>query len=302
VRLLNRSAGRLSRLRRGRLAGLAVLLIGLLLTGGLYASFAPAQAGKADSNEELVKQGRDLFLVSCAFCHGQNGEGQLTQRGDNLGPPLTDVGAAAVDFQVGTGRMPAQQPGAQIPQKKVVFNDEEIAALAAYVASLGTGPAIPEETDYDLDAYLDSQGLEGEERERAREASISRGGQIFLSNCTACHNFEGSGGAMPRGGYAPKIRGVESKFIYEAMLTGPQTMDTFSNGNLPPDAKRDVIAYLNELDEQPEVGGWGSGGLGPVVDGMWAWLIGIGLCVGFAVWIASHTTRSSKEPSKGVDA
>jgi len=302
VRLLNRSAGRLSRLRRGRLAGLVVLLIGLLLTGGLYASFAPAQAGKADSNEELVKEGRELFLVSCSFCHGQNGEGILTKDGDNFGPPLTDVGAAAVDFQVGTGRMPAQVPGAQIPPKTPVFDEEETAALAAYVDSLGTGPAIPEETDYDLDAYLEGQGLEGEELAQAREESISRGGQIFLSNCTACHNFEGAGGAMPRGGQAPKIRGVDSKYIYEAMLTGPQSMDTFSNGNLPPDAKRDVIAYLNELDDQPEQGGWGSGGLGPVVEGMWAWLIGIGLCVGFAVWIASHSTRSTKEPSKGVDA
>jgi ubiquinol-cytochrome c reductase cytochrome c subunit len=302
VRLLNRSVGRLSRHRRGRLAGLVVLLLGLLLTGALYASFAPAQAGKAESNEELIEEGRELFLVSCSFCHGQNGEGLLTKDGDNFGPPLTDVGAAAVDFQVGTGRMPLQQPGAQAPRKKPVFDEEETAALAAFVASLGTGPAIPDETDYDLDAYLESQGLEGDELAEAREASIVRGGQIFLSNCTACHNFEGSGGAMPRGGQAPKIRGVEPKYIYEAMLTGPQSMDTFSNGNLPPDAKRDVIAYLNELDEQPAYGGWGSGGLGPVVEGMWAWLIGIGLCVGFAVWIASHSTRTKKEPSKGVDA
>jgi ubiquinol-cytochrome c reductase cytochrome c subunit len=279
-----------------------VLLIGLLLTGGLYASFAPAQAGKAESNEELIKEGRELFLVSCSFCHGQSGEGILTQDGDQFGPPLTDVGAAAVDFQVGTGRMPLQQPGAQAPRKIPVFNEDETAALSAYVASLGTGPAIPEPEDYDLDAYLDGEGLEGEERAAAREASIVRGGQIFLSNCTACHNFEGAGGAMPRGGQAPKIRGVDSKYIYEAMLTGPQSMDTFSNGNLPPDAKRDVIAYLNDLDEQPEYGGWGSGGLGPVVEGMWAWLIGIGLCVGFAVWIASHSTRSTKQPSKGVDA
>lgn len=302
MRLLNRSAGRLSRHRRGPLAGLVVLLLGLLLTGGLYASFAPAQAGKAESNEELIKEGRELFLVSCSFCHGQTGEGILTKDGDNFGPPLTDVGAAAVDFQVSTGRMPLQQPGAQAPRKTPVFDEEETAALAAYVASLGTGPAIPEAIDYDLDTYLDSEGLEGEERAAAREASIVRGGQIFLSNCTACHNFEGSGGAMMRGGAAPKIRGVDPKHIYEAMLTGPQSMDTFSNGNLPPDAKRDVIAYLNELDEQPAYGGWGSGGLGPVAEGMWAWLVGIGLCVGFAIWIASHSTRSNKQRSKGADA
>ena len=44
MRLLNRSAGRLSRHRRGPVAGLVVLLLGLLLTGGLYAAFSPAQA------------------------------------------------------------------------------------------------------------------------------------------------------------------------------------------------------------------------------------------------------------------
>ena len=112
-----------------------------------------------------------------------------TLDGNQLGPPLIGVGAAAVDFQVGTGRMPAVQPGPQIPQKEVVYTPDEIAALAAYVASLGPGPAIPNPSDYSLD------GLTDEERQEA----IARGGQIFLTNCTACHNFEGSGGAMPQG-------------------------------------------------------------------------------------------------------
>jgi ubiquinol-cytochrome c reductase cytochrome c subunit len=82
-------------------------------------------------------------------------------------------------------------------------------------------------------------------------------------------------------------------------------MDTFSNGNLPPDAKRDVIAYLEALDEQPGYGGFGLGSRGPVSEGMFAWLVGIGGLVGFAVWIAAHTTRSSKPngtSSKGADA
>jgi quinol---cytochrome-c reductase cytochrome c subunit len=295
VRLLNRSAGRLSRHRRGPLAGFVVLMLGLLLTGGLYAAFAPASADNTQSETGSVEEGRRLFLVSCSTCHGANGEGVLTQGGAQLGPPLAGVGAAAVDFQVGTGRMPLAQPGAQAEPKTPVFDDEEIADLAAFVATLGPGPAIPDESDYSL------EGMSDEEREDA----VSRGGQIFLTNCTACHNFEGSGGAMPRGGQAPKIRGVEPKHIYEAMLTGPQSMDTFSNGNLPPDAKRDVIAYLQALDEQPGYGGYGLGGLGPVSEGLFAWIVGIGACVGFAVWIAAHTTRSNKQPgtpSKGADA
>jgi ubiquinol-cytochrome c reductase cytochrome c subunit len=289
VRLLNRSAGRLSRHRRGPLAGLAVLLLGLLLTGGLYTAFSPASAHETATDAEQVAKGRELFLVSCAFCHGQNGEGIRTinsRGGDNqIGPSLVGVGAAAVDFQVSTGRMPMTQPGAQAPDKPATFNDEEVAALAAYVASLAPGPAIPDESDYSI------EGMSEEER----EAAISRGGQIFLTNCTACHNFEGSGGAMPRGGYAPKIRGVEPRHIYEAMLTGPQNMPNFSNGNLSPDEKRDVIAYLGSLDEMPNYGGFGLGGLGPVSEGLAAWLVGIGLCTGAAIWIAAHTTRSNKK-------
>jgi ubiquinol-cytochrome c reductase cytochrome c subunit len=262
-----------------------VLLLGLLLTGGLYTAFAPAQADTSASDEELVQQGRELFLVNCSFCHGQNGEGVRTVDGNQLGPSLVGVGAAAVDFQVGTGRMPMAQPGQQAPRKPETFDQDEIDAMAAYVASLGPGPAIPDESDYSI------EGLSEEERQEA----IVRGGQIFLTNCTACHNFTGSGGAMPRGGYAPRILDVEPKYVYEALLTGPQSMPTFSNGNLSPEEKRDVIAYLESLREDPQYGGFGMGGLGPVAEGMYAWIAGLGLLVGFAVWIAAHTTRSTKE-------
>ena len=71
-------------------------------------------------------------------------------------------------------------------------------------------------------------------------------------------------------------------------------MPNFSNGNLSPEEKRDVIAYLGSLEETPEYGGFGLGGLGPVTEGLFAWLLGIGVLVGFAVWIAAHTTRSKK--------
>ncbi len=286
MRLLNRSAGRLSRHRRGPLAGVVVLLLGLLMAGGLYTILSPAQADdSATGSKEQIAQGRELFLVSCAFCHGQNGEGVRTGKDHQLGPSLVGVGAAAVDFQVGTGRMPMVQPGAQAQAKPEAFNDEETAALAAYVASLGPGPAIPDKSDYSI------EGLSDEER----QAAIVRGGQIFLTNCTACHNFEGSGGAMPRGGYAPNLHSTSARHIYEAMLTGPQNMPNFANGNLSPDEKRDVIAYLYSLREMPDYGGFGLGGLGPVSEGLAAWVLGIGLCVGFAVWIAAHTTRTTKK-------
>ena len=92
----------------------------------------------------------------------------------------------------------------------------------------------------------------------------------------------------------PRSTASSRKYIFEAMLTGPQQMPNFSNGNLSPDEKRDVIAYLGSLEETPEYAGFTLGGLGPVSEGLFAWVIGIGGLVGAAVWIASHTTRSKK--------
>jgi ubiquinol-cytochrome c reductase cytochrome c subunit len=180
--------------------------------------------------------------------------------------------------------MPAAQPGAQIPQKEPTYTPQEVAELAAYVASLGPGPAIPSAKDYSID------GLSTEQRQQA----VVQGGLIFRTNCTACHNFEGAGGAMPQGGYAPKILGVEPRYVYEAMLTGPQAMDNFSNGNLSPEEKRDIIAYLQSLQNSPDYGGFGLGGVGPVSEGLFAWLVGIGSLVGVATWIAAHTARTSR--------
>lgn len=288
MRLLNRPLGRLSRHRRGPVAGLLVVLLGLMLTGGLYAAFSPASSARENDSAAQIKKGHQLFLVGCSFCHGNNGQGVKTLDGNQLGPPLAGVGAAAVDFQVGTGRMPAVQPGPQMPQKKPVYTQDEIDELAAYVASLGPGPDVPNPADYSL------AGLSAEQRQEA----ITRGGEIFLTNCTACHNFEGSGGAMPKGGFAPKIRGVEPKYIFEAMLTGPQAMDNFSNGNLSVEEKRDVIAYLQSIQDNPEYGGFGMGGIGPVSEGMFAWIVGIGSLVGVATWIAAHTARSSKQKAE----
>ena len=51
------------------------------------------------------------------------------------------MGAAAVDFQVATGRMPLQASGPQAPAGRNKFSEEQVAQLAAYVASLLFGLA-----------------------------------------------------------------------------------------------------------------------------------------------------------------
>ena len=278
----NGLAGRVSRGRRHRLAAPLVLLLALLVTGGMYAALSPASARTSTADDPgQVAKGRALFLVGCSSCHGQNGEGIQTQRGNQYGPPLVGVGAAAVDFQVGTGRMPMAQPGQQALRKPPVYDKDETSALAAYVASLGPGPEIPTKDQYDASD--------------ASNSSVVEGGAFFRTNCTACHNFAGAGGALPRGKFAPKLTGVSSKHIYEALLTGPQQMPVFGNGVLSPNDKRDIIAYLKKTESTPAYGGFTIGSLGPVSEGLFAWLAGIGTLVGAAVWIASSSARSKKK-------
>lgn len=271
---------KLSTRRRHPLAGIAVLIMGLVVAGSMYATFAPSPATAEEASARDVEAGRQLFLIGCSSCHGKNAEGISTKRGRIYGPTLAGVGAAAVDFQVGTGRMPLAQSGPQAPRKNPEYNDEETAQLAAYIASLAPGPAIPgpEYTDY----------------KKANVEEIREGGEFFRTNCTACHNSVGAGGALPSGRYAPTLKGVSAKHISEAMTTGPQQMPVFSDDVITPEDKRNVIAYIKQIQNQPDYGGLAGGGLGPVVDGVFTWLIGIGGLVGFAIWIGAHGARVKK--------
>ncbi|HEU4948636.1 MAG TPA: cytochrome c [Kribbella sp.] len=269
----------LSARRRHRSAGLVVLLFGLLAVGSAYAAFAPDNAVADNSAQsQQIEEGKKLFAVGCSSCHGLNAEGGTNGEGRVTGPSLIGVGAAAVDFQVGTGRMPAQQPGAQVPRKQVTYTPEEIEALAAYVASLAPGPPVPAEEAYDVSKATDEQ--------------VTRGGELFRTNCTACHNFAGRGGALPNGRYAPSLMQSTPSHIYEAMLTGPQQMPVFSDQVLTPEDKRDVIAYITSLQNQQDPGGFGLGRLGPVSEGLWGWLVGIGLLVAVAVWIGAKGVKA----------
>ena len=273
----------LSTRRRHPLAGVVVLLLGLVIVGGLYATLAPRSADADDlaDDEDLVAAGRELFLVGCASCHGQNAQGILQTAGGQYGPSLIGVGAAAVDFQVGTGRMPLAQNGPQAPRKEVIYSPEDIRALAAYVASLAPGPAIPGPEYYDTSEVTEDEIVEG--------------GEFFRTNCTACHNSVGIGGALGGGRYAPTLEGVEGVYFAEAMLTGPQSMPVFSDEVITPEDKRNIVAYLEEIQTQPANGGLRLGGVGPVAEGLVGWVVGIGGLVLAALWITKHSMRVRKQ-------
>jgi ubiquinol-cytochrome c reductase cytochrome c subunit len=267
---------KLSARRRHPLAAFVVLLIALVATGGLYAAFTPqkAQAADAAAQSLAIQEGKKLYAVGCSSCHGTSGQGMA-----NTGPSLVGVGAAAVDFQVGTGRMPAQQPSAQVPKKKVVYTQAQIDQLAAYIASLGPGPSIPYTAQYDPNG-----------------ANIALGGELFRTNCAQCHNYAGKGGALTNGKFAPALDGVSAKHMYEAMLTGPQNMPVFPDTTMPSQNKRDIIAYLNAVNSAGTAspGGFTLGSLGPVTEGLFGWIFGLGALIAVAIWVAAHPTKAKK--------
>lgn len=247
--------------RRPWAAGL-VIFFGLVLSGGGYAtatSVVEAELGSA----EQVSEGRKLFLANCASCHGTNGEGAIG------GPSVIGVGAASVDFQVGTGRMPGQASGPQLYKKPVQFTAEQISAMAAFVASLAPGPAIP------AAEFLRTDG------------NVEHGGELFRINCAMCHSAAGAGGALTEGKFAPALAGSTPKHIYEAMVTGPQNMPVFNDSNLTPMDKVDIISYLNYIDTNASVGGFALGSIGPVAEGLFVWIFGLGFIIAITVWLGA---------------
>ena len=250
--------------RRHPAALFAALAIGLGSTGATYAAVmgtaTPSQVG---ASQTQVEQGKSLFIEGCSSCHG------LGAQGTSDGPSLIGVGAAAVDFQVGSGRMPMAGPAVQATDKTSVYSDDEIAALAAYVASLGPGPAIPTEEQVSTDG-----------------ADMVLGGELFRTNCSQCHSVSAKGGALSEGKWAPTLMKAEPKEIVEAMLTGPQNMPKFG-ATISEKERKDIIAYIEKLQSQENPGGMDLGRLGPTTEGVFIFIAGMGALIAVAVWIGA---------------
>ena len=151
-------AGRLTS-RRRTLASAAVVAVTLGMIGMLYAALAP-RGQASTSADPAVQRGQALYNQGCSSCHGFSGSG------GNRAPSLIGVGAAAVDFQVGTGRMPLANASQQAPRKKPQYTPEEVSELSAYVATLAPGPAIPSEE------YTDASGASDEVPDKQGRVTI----------------------------------------------------------------------------------------------------------------------------------
>jgi ubiquinol-cytochrome c reductase cytochrome c subunit len=221
-------------------------------------------------------RGADLYAQKCASCHGpgaigvpepRRGEGQLGQTG--IGPPLRGVGAIAADFYLRTGYMPLRNPYDQPRRKTPAFGDDGIRALVAYIASFG-GPGVP--------------GFD------PRRGKLSEGLTLFTEHCAGCHQIAAEGGIVT-GAIAPPLQSSSALDIAEAVRIGPYLMPRFSEQQISNRQLDSIIRYVLLTKDPDDRGGWGLGHLGPIPEGIVAWLIAGGALVLVAVVIGGRARK-----------
>ncbi len=251
------------------LAGLGAAAVALAEPSGIV----HVPGGSTMSRRQL---GAGLFAANCASCHGPNGEG--VERADNRGageitaqgPSLRGVGELAPDFYLRTGRMPLNHAGEEPERQRPFFNAREIAALSSYVASFGRGPKVP-------DPHPDF-------------GSLTEGLSLFTAHCAGCHQVVGEGGYVP-GAKVPVLQHADATEIAEAVRIGPFVMPRFPKSQIGDEDLNKIVAYVLASHHPDDEGGLGIGHLGPVPEGVVAWLVAAFALTGVCVLIGSRLKR-----------
>jgi len=243
-----------------------LLLVVLALAPGAAAQ--PRQGVVANTHD-----GAALYAANCASCHGTNGVGVAPPgrpgAGDvqGMGPPLIGVGARAADFYLRTGYMPLTAPDVQPSRRRVLFDERQIRALVGYVASFGGGPPIPQP--------------------RPERGDVSEGMRLFTDHCAGCHQIVARGGVVT-GARVPPLTKATPVQIAEAVRIGPYVMPAFRKTAIS-DAQLDsIIRYVQGTKHPSQAGGWGIGFVGPVPEGMVAWLLAAAALVALCTVIGTR--------------
>jgi quinol---cytochrome-c reductase cytochrome c subunit len=260
------------------LAAAAVLCSGLALAQ-LASGAATGTAGtvsQARTDPALLASGQRLFVSSCAACHGLAAQGIRGRA-----PSLHGVGALAADFYLQTGRMPLPSVRAQPLRTHPAFAQSEISALDAYVGSFG-GPPIP--------------------LVRPAQGSLADGQRLFALDCAGCHTIQAQGGIVT-GAIVPALNQATPTQIAQAIRIGPYVMPRFGPGEIA-DSQIDSIArYVQSIQHPQNRGGWGIGRIGPIPEGMVAWLLGAAALVLFARLLGERAPAQAdpRRPAPGKE-
>jgi|SRR5829696_2937638 len=260
------------------LAVLALLALALPATavGSLPLPYGIVDA-EAPETTPLRELGFQLYAGNCSICHGPDGMGFVNKPEQEIsgvtvgrGPSLRGVGEQAPDFYLRTGRMPLGTLGEQPQRGPVLFTDHQIRALVAYVGSLGPGPSIP--------------------RPHPERGKLNKGLQLFTEHCAGCHQVVAEGGYLP-GAEAPPLDEATPTQIAEAVRIGPYVMPRFSKRAISDGELDSIIAYVQYTKTPNDSGGWSLGHVGPIPEGLVAWLIAAAALVAVCLVLARRLKR-----------
>ena len=250
----------------------ALLAAGVALAAAAALTLWLSRPAQGQTDE--LARGRELYVVGCSSCHGANGEGVTTSDDKRRGPSLKNVGEAAAFYELSTGRMPLTNSDEQPERKRAAYNQEDIAALTAYVGSLGNGPKLPQVDVANTD--------------------LAAGGELFRANCAPCHSASGAGGALSYGRAAPSLGAATPEEVAAAVRSGPSEMPTFGDDVLTPSQVNNIAAYVQYLRAPEDPGGLPIGRIGPVPEGFVAWFFGAGALVLIVFWIGTRAKARSE--------
>jgi ubiquinol-cytochrome c reductase cytochrome c subunit len=256
-----------------------LVLAALIALGAVAIARAQPQSGivrpTTEPSSPSVQLGAQLFAGNCSSCHGISGSGISSPRPGagsipGAGPPLQRVGAQAPDFYLRTGYMPLASIHDQPGPNRVLFSEQEIRSLVAYVASLGPGPAIP--------------------RPDPASGSLSDGLHLFTEHCAGCHQVVARGGFVT-GALVPPLQGVTPTEIAEAVRIGPYLMPRFSQKQISDSQLNSIIRYVQWTRHPSDHGGWGIGNLGPIPEGLVTWWIAAPLLIVACILLGRRFSR-----------
>ena len=218
-------------------------------------ALAPALVRAADD-------GPALYGTYCSSCHGARGEGT------HLAPSLIGRSAADVHFMLDSGRMPAPASGVNEIPRVPRFTYAQIDAIVRYVSSFS--------------AASRSSSLP-----LVTAGNVAHGATLFAANCAQCHGAVGDGASVGGANVAPDLATASVFQIAEAIRSGPGVMPRFGPTLLSDRDVNDIAYYVNYVETHadapagPDAGGFPLAHVGPVAEGLIAWIFGIGALVLF---------------------
>lgn len=236
-----------------RAAGLWSMFSGSILRIFLLIFLAAPIAFCQQSESGSAPNGKAIFEQRCSKCHGTIGQGISGVIGI-AGPRLQaehKSGQVMMAMDIGPGHMPRFPYMLSIP---------EMRSVARYVTQQIA--VIP---------------LAG--------GNLSEGGDLFRTNCAACHNPAVRGGALAYTGVnAPALTGKSGAIVGGAIRWGPGPMPAFPASVLNDQQLASIVQYVKFVQHPVGPGGNPIGYFGPVAEGLTAWVVVL-LLAGVVMWI-----------------